>query len=427
MPNFGERLQHAWNAFFSRDPTHTTEDTYFYGSSIRPDRVRLTRGNERSIVNAIYSRIAVDVASVNIVHCRVDENDKFVEPISSDLNNCLTLEANKDQTSRALLIDITMSMFDEGVVAVVPIECDVDPIKSSFKIYSLRTGKITAWYPDHVRVSLYNDKTGRREEVTLPKKYVAIIENPFYSVMNEPNSTLQRLIRKLNLLDVVDEQTSSGKLDLIIKLPYLVKGEKREKQAEKRRKDIESQLTGTKYGIAYVDSTENITQLNRPLENNLMSQIEYLTKMLYGQLGMPEEIFNGTANEATLLSYYNRTIEPILSTYCLEFKRKWLTKTARTQGQSIQFFRDPFKLVPVSQIAEIADKFTRNEIMTKNEIRSVIGMRPSNDPKANELINSNLNHPDSGQAQPQIQPQEGEVQEPQVPEQAIESEQVEQQ
>lgn len=427
MPNFGERIQHAWNAFFSRDPTHTTEDTYSYGSSIRPDRVRLTRGNERSIVNAIYSRIAVDVASVNIVHCRVDENDKFVEPIGSDLNNCLTLEANKDQTSRALLIDITMSMFDEGVVAVVPIECDVDPIKSSFKIYSLRTGKITAWYPDHVRVSLYNDKTGRREEVTLPKKYVAIIENPFYSVMNEPNSTLQRLIRKLNLLDVVDEQTSSGKLDLIIKLPYLVKGEKREKQAEKRRKDIESQLTGTKYGIAYVDSTENITQLNRPLENNLMSQIEYLTKMLYGQLGMPEEIFNGTANEATLLSYYNRTIEPILSTYCLEFKRKWLTKTARTQGQSIQFFRDPFKLVPVSQIAEIADKFTRNEIMTKNEIRSVIGMRPSNDPKANELINSNLNHPDSGQAQPQIPPQEGEVQEPQNPEQPMGPEQVEQQ
>lgn len=427
MPNFGERLQHAWNAFFSRDPTITTEDTYSYGSSIRPDRVRLTRGNERSIVNAIYSRIAVDVASVNIVHCRVDENDKFVEPIGSDLNNCLTLEANKDQTSRALLIDITMSMFDEGVVAVVPIECDVDPIKSSFKIYSLRTGKITAWYPDHVRVSLYNDKTGRREEVTLPKKYVAIIENPFYSVMNEPNSTLQRLIRKLNLLDVVDEQTSSGKLDLIIKLPYLVKGEKREKQAEKRRKDIESQLTGTKYGIAYVDSTENITQLNRPLENNLMSQIEYLTKMLYGQLGMPEEIFNGTANEATLLSYYNRTIEPILSTICLEFKRKWLTKTARTQGQSIQFFRDPFKLVPVSQIAEIADKFTRNEIMTKNEIRSVIGMRPSNDPKANELINSNLNHPDSGQAQPQIPPKEGEVQEPQVPEQPIDPEQVEQQ
>lgn len=397
MPNFGERLQHAWNAFFSRDPTITTEDTYSYGSSIRPDRIRLTRGNERSIVNAIYSRIAVDVASVNIVHCRVDENDKFIEPIGSDLNNCLTLEANKDQTSRALLIDIVMSMFDEGVVAVVPIECDVDPIKSSFKIYSLRTGKITAWYPDHVRVSLYNDKTGRREEFTLPKKYVAIIENPFYSVMNEPNSTLQRLIRKLNLLDVVDEQTSSGKLDLIIKLPYLVKGEKREKQAEKRRKDIENQLTGTKYGIAYVDSTENITQLNRPLENNLMSQIEYLTKMLYGQLGMPEEIFNGTADEATLLSYYNRTIEPILSTVCLEFKRKWLTKTARTQGQSIQFFRDPFKLVPVSQIAEIADKFTRNEIMTKNEIRSVIGMRPSNDPKANELINSNINHPEEGQ------------------------------
>ena len=424
MPNFGERLQHAWNAFFSRDPTITTEDTYSYGSSIRPDRIRLTRGNERSIVNAIYSRIAVDVASVNIVHCRVDENDKFVEPIGSDLNNCLTLEANKDQTSRALLIDIVMSMFDEGVVAVVPIECDVDPIKSSFKIYSLRTGKITAWYPDHVRVSLYNDRTGRREEVTLPKKYVAIIENPFYSVMNEPNSTLQRLIRKLNLLDVVDEQTSSGKLDLIIKLPYLVKGEKREKQAEKRRKDIESQLTGTKYGIAYVDSTENITQLNRPLENNLMNQIEYLTKMLYGQLGMPEEIFNGTADEATLLSYYNRTIEPILSTFCLEFKRKWLTKTARTQGQSIQFFRDPFKLVPVSQIAEIADKFTRNEIMTKNEIRSVIGMRPSDDPKANELINSNINHPEEGQ-EPMAPEDEEAMYEDEVPPEEIE--QVEQQ
>lgn len=424
MPNFGERLQHAWNAFFSRDPTITTEDTYSYGSSIRPDRIRLTRGNERSIVNAIYSRIAVDVASVNIVHCRVDENDKFIEPINSDLNNCLTLEANKDQTSRALLIDIVMSMFDEGVVAVVPVECDVDPIKSSFKIYSLRTGKITAWYPDHVRVSLYNDRTGRREEVTLPKKYVAIIENPFYSVMNEPNSTLQRLIRKLNLLDVVDEQTSSGKLDLIIKLPYLVKGEKREKQAEKRRKDIESQLTGTKYGIAYVDSTENITQLNRPLENNLMNQIEYLTKMLYGQLGMPEEIFNGTADEATLLSYYNRTIEPILSTFCLEFKRKWLTKTARTQGQSIQFFRDPFKLVPVSQIAEIADKFTRNEIMTKNEIRSVIGMRPSDDPKANELINSNINHPEEGR-EPMTPEDEEAMYEEEVPPE--EMEQVEQQ
>ena len=405
MPNFGERLQHAWNAFFSRDPTNTEDFSYSYGSSTRPDRVRLTRGNERSIVNAIYSRIAVDVASVSIVHCRVDENGKFVEPIKSDLNNCLTLEANKDQTSRSLLIDITMSMFDEGVVAVVPVECDVDPIKSTFKIYSLRTGKITAWYPDHVRVSLYNDKTGKREEVTLPKKYVAIIENPFYSVMNEPNSTLQRLIRKLNLLDVVDEQTSSGKLDLIIKLPYLVKGEKREKQAEKRRRDIEDQLTGTKYGIAYVDSTENITQLNRPLENNLMGQIEYLTKMLYGQLGMPEEIFNGTADEATLLSYYNRTIEPILSTYCLEFKRKWLTKTARTQLQSIQFFRDPFKLVPVSQIAEIADKFTRNEIMTKNEIRSVIGMRPSLDPKADQLINSNINHPEEGM--PMEVPEEG--------------------
>lgn len=400
MPNIGERLQHAWNAFFSRDPTAVTETSFSYGSSYRPDRARLTRGNERSIINAVYNRIAIDVASINVIHCRVDENGKYVDTIKSDLNNCLTLEANVDQSSRALFMDIVLSMCDEGVVAVVPIETDIDPINSSYRILKLRTGKITEWFPEHVKVSLYDERDGQRKEVVLPKKIVAIIENPFYSVMNEPNSTLQRLIRKLNLLDVVDEQSSSGKLDLIIKLPYLVKGEKKEKMAEKRRKDIEEQLTGTKYGIAYVDSTENITQLNRSLDNNLMNQIEYLTKMLYSQLGITPEIFEGTANEETLLNYYNRTIDPILSTICIEFRRKWLTKTARTQMQSIMYFRDPFKLAPVSQIAEIADKFTRNEIMTKNEIRSLVGMKPSDDPKANELINSNINHPDEQMQQP---------------------------
>ena len=402
MPNLGERLQHAWNAFFSRDPTKSADFSYSYGSSYRPDRVRLTRGNERSIINAVYNRIAIDVSQINVLHCRVDENGRYLETIPDDLNNCLTLEANKDQTSRSLFIDIVMSMFDEGVVAVVPVETDIDPETSSYRIQSLRTGKITEWYPDHVKISLYDDRDGRRKDVILAKKLVAIIENPFYSVMNEPNSTLQRLIRKLNLLDLVDEQTSSGKLDLIIKLPYLVKGERKEKQAEKRRKDIETQLTGSKYGIAYVDATENITQLNRPLENNLLNQIEYLTKLLYSQLGITEEIFAGNADEATTLNYYNRTIEPILSSICMEFKRKWLTKTARTQMQSIEFFRDPFKLVPVSQIAEIADKFTRNEIMTSNEIRSVVGMKPSDDPKADQLVNSNLNQPE------QQMPMEGE-------------------
>ena len=407
MPNLGERLQHAWNAFFSRDPTTITETSISYGSSYRPDRTRLTRGNERSIINAVYNRIAIDVASINVVHCRVDENDKYVDTIKSDLNNCLTLEANIDQSSRALFMDIVLSMCDEGVVAVVPIETDIDPIHSSYKILKLRTGRIVEWFPEHVKVSLYDERDGNRKEVTLPKKMVAIIENPFYSVMNEPNSTLQRLIRKLNLLDVIDEQSSSGKLDLIIKLPYLVKGEKREKMAEKRRKDIEEQLTGTKYGIAYVDATENITQLNRSLDNNLMNQIEYLTKMLYSQLGITPEIFEGTANEETLLNYYNRTIDPILSTICLEFKRKWLTKTARSQMQSIAYFRDPFKLVPVNQIAEIADKFTRNEIMTKNEVRSVIGMKPADDPKADQLINSNINHPEEA-APVEAEPQEPE-------------------
>lgn len=411
MPNFGERLQHAWNAFFSRDPTKPEDYTYSYGSSYRPDRVRLTRGNERSIINAVYNRIAIDVSQINIFHCRVNDNGKFVEQIDSALNNCLTLEANKDQTSRSLMMDIVMSMFDEGVVAVVPVDTDINPIDASYKIITLRTGRIVEWYPDKVKVNIYDDRDGQKKDIILPKKMVAIIENPLYSVMNEPNSTLQRLIRKLNLLDLVDEQTSSGKLDLIIKLPYLVKGERKEQQAEKRRKDIEEQLTGSKYGIAYVDATENITQLNRPLENNLLSQIEYLTKLLYSQLGITEEIFSGTADEVTMLNYYNRTIEPIMSAICLEFKRKWLTKTARTQKQSIEFFRDPFKLVPVSQIAEIADKFTRNEIMTSNEIRSVIGMKPSDDPKADQLINSNLNQPE--EQIEEVPPDGEEIEEPQ--------------
>lgn len=394
MPNLGERIQHAWNAFLSREPTNNVTNVYSYGSSYRPDRVRLTRGNERSIVNAVYNRLAIDVAQINVVHCKVDENGRYLEDMPSDLNNCLTLEANIDQSSKALMMDIVMSMCDEGVVAVVPTDCDVNPYKETFKIKELRVGQITKWYPKAVTVKLYNEETGERQEVTLPKKIVAIIENPLYSVMNEPNSTLQRLVRKLNLLDLIDEQSGAGKLDLIIQLPFLVKGEKREKQAEKRRKDIENQLRDSKYGIAYTDATEHITQLNRSVDNNLMNQVEYLTKMLYSQLGMTEEIFNGTADEATMLNYYNRTIEPILSTICLEFKRKWLTKTARTQKQSIMYFRDPFKLVPVSQIADIADKFTRNEIMTSNEIRGVIGMKPSDDPKADQLINSNLNHPE---------------------------------
>ena len=390
---FGSRLKHAFNAFMNRDPTYGKE-SIGPGYSMRPDRSRLTRGNERSIVTSIYNRIAIDVAAININHCRVDENQRLVENIDSTLNTCLNLEANIDQTGRAFMQDVVMSLLDEGCVAIVPVETSIDPaVSSSYDIWSMRTGKILEWHPEHVRVRVYNEKTGCREDITVPKKTVAIVENPLYAVMNEPNSTMQRLIRKLNLLDAVDEQSGSGKLDMIIQLPYVIKTEARRKQADKRIKDIEDQLKGP-YGIAYTDGTEKIVQLNRPIENNLMKQIEYLTNMLYSQLGITQTVLDGTADEQTMLNYYSRTIEPIISAIVDEMKRKFLTKTARTQMQTIKFFRDPFRLVPVGNIAEIADKFTRNEILTSNEIRQIIGMKPSDDPKADQLINSNLNQPE---------------------------------
>ena len=390
---FGSRLKHAFNAFMNRDPTYGKE-SIGPGYSMRPDRSRLTKGNERSIVTSIYNRIAIDVAAININHCRVDENQRLVENIDSTLNTCLNLEANIDQTGRAFMQDVVMSLLDEGCVAIVPVETSIDPaVSSSYDIWSMRTGKILEWRPEHVRVRVYNEKTGCREDITVPKKTVAIVENPLYAVMNEPNSTMQRLIRKLNLLDAVDEQSGSGKLDMIIQLPYVIKSEARRKQADKRIKDIEDQLKGP-YGIAYTDGTEKIVQLNRPIENNLMKQIEYLTNMLYSQLGITQTVLDGTADEQTMLNYYSRTIEPIISAIVDEMKRKFLTKTARTQMQTIKFFRDPFRLVPVGNIAEIADKFTRNEILTSNEIRQIIGMKPSDDPKADQLINSNLNQPE---------------------------------
>lgn len=391
----GSRFKRAFNAFMnSRDPTLNYKETG-PGYSYRPDRPRLTRGNERSIVTSLVNRIALDVSSLTINHCKVDDNGRFLETIDSHLNNCLTLEANIDQTSRAFIQDIVMSMFDEGCIAIVPVDTSANPATTtSYEIYTMRVGKIVQWKARHVQVRLYNDRTGNKEDVWFLKSTVGIVENPFFAVVNEPNSTVQRLMRKLALLDFVDEQTSSGKLDLIVQLPYSIKSETRREQADKRRKDIEVQLTNSKYGIAYVDSTEKITQLNRPLENNLMKQIEYLTNMLYSQLGITQSILDGTADEQTLLNYQTRTIEPIVSAIVDEMKRKFLSKTARTQKQTIAVFRDPFKLVPVNQIAEIADKFTRNEIMTSNEIRQIIGMKPSKDPKADELRNSNLNHPD---------------------------------
>lgn len=396
MPTIVERLQHGWNAFINnKDPT--IRDTDYVGyiggySSYRPDRHRLMRGSERTIINSIYNRISSDVASIDIRHIRTDENGRFSDIIPSGLNNVLTVEANLDQANRVFVQDIVMSMFDEGVVACVPVDTTIDPtVSNSFDITTMRTGKITRWMPKYVTVELYNEETGRRQEVTLPKKTVAIVENPFYSIMNEPNSTMQRLIRKLSLLDSVDEQSSAGKLDLIIQLPYVIKTEARRQQAEQRRKDIEMQLAGSKYGIAYTDGTERVIQLNRSLDNNLMKQIEYLTETLMGQLGITNEILNGTANEQTMMNYYNRIVEPILSAITGEFIRKFLTKTARTQGQTIMFFRDPFKLVPVSNIADIADKFTRNEILSSNEVRGLIGFKPSKDPRADELRNKNLN------------------------------------
>lgn len=397
--NFFERLQHGWNAFLNRDPTeHLIYRAHGSNYSYRPDRPRFTRGNERTIVTSVYNRIALDVAALNIQHCNLDENNRFTSVRKSKLNNCLTLEANKDQTSRAFIQDVVMSLLDEGVVAIVPIDTTFDPkLTDSYDIETMRTAKILEWFPDAVRVRVYNDRTGEKEELTLPKKMVGIIENPLFSVINEPNSTMQRLIRKLALLDIIDEQSGSGKLDLIIQLPYVIKTEARRAQAENRRKDIEMQLASSKYGIAYTDGTERITQLNRSVDNNLMAQIEYLTNMLYSQLGITQTILDGTADEQTMLNYHTRTIEPIISAIVDEMKRKFLTKTARSQRQTITFFRDPFKLVPVNNIAEIADKFTRNEIMTSNEIRQIVGMMPSDDPKADQLVNSNLNQSDETQ------------------------------
>ena len=392
--SISSRIKSAWNAFLNRDPTNNYKNNnYAMGSYYRPDRVRLSRGNERSIVTSVLNRIALDVAAINIKHCRLDKDDRYEETIDSGLNNCLTLEANIDQTSRAFIQDAAMSMFDEGCIALVPVDTDKDPNTGSFDISTMRTGKVIEWYPHHVKVNVYNDRTGKREDIYISKSAVAIIENPLYSIMNEPNSTLQRLMRKLVLLDSVDEQTSSGKLDLIIQLPYVIKSEARKQQANERRQEIERQLAGSKYGIAYTDGTEKITQLNRPVENNLMKQIEYLTSMLYSQLGITQAILDGTADEKTMLNYYSRTVEPIVSAFVDEMKRKFLTKTARTQKQTIMFFRDPFKLVPVNDLAEIADKFTRNEIMSSNEIRQVVGMKPSKDPKADQLINSNISQP----------------------------------
>ena len=403
----GDRLKHAWNAFVNEDYINFIPDGISY--NYKPDRVRFSGGNERSIVTSVYNRIALDCAAITIVHARLDDNNRFLDVIDSGINNCLTTEANIDQTGRAFIQDIVMSMLDEGVVAIVPVDTTINPnISGSFDILSMRTGKIIEWYPSHVRVRLYNDRTGKHEEVTLPKKAVAIIENPLYAVINERNSTMQRLIRKLNLLDVVDEQLGSGKLDLIIQLPYVIKSEARRKQAEARRKDIENQLSGSKYGIAYTDGTERITQLNRPAENNLMSQVEYLTSMLYSQLGITTSILDGTADDKTMLNFYSRTIEPIISSIVDEMNRKFLTKTARSQKQKILSFRDPFKLVPVNDMAEIADKFTRNEILTSNEIRQIIGIKPSKDPNADELRNKNLSQPNDNKAKEFVEKESGE-------------------
>lgn len=390
-PTLRSRLKIAWNAFKNRDPTNFYREpgmSYTY----RPDRVRFSRGNERSIVTSVYNRIAMDVAAISIKHCRVDKNGRYIEDVNSGLNDCLTIEANIDQTGRSFIQDVVMSMFDEGAVAIVPVDTDTDPTTGSFDIKTVRAGKIVEWFPSSVKLNVYNDRTGRKEDIILPKKSVAIVENPLYSVINEPNSTMQRLVRKLNLLDAIDEQSGSGKLDLIVQLPYAVKGELKTQQAEDRKNSIINQLKGP-YGIAYIDATEKITQLNRPVENNLMKQIEYLTNMLYSQIGMTPSVLDGTADEKVMLNYNNRTIEPIISAIVNAMKRNFLTKTARTQGQTIMCFTDPFKLVPINNIAEIADKFTRNEILTSNEIRQIIGFKPSDDPKADKLVNSNIAQP----------------------------------
>ena len=395
--NIGSRLKRAWNAFTNRDPTGGYKSVG-PGYSLSPSRPRLSRGNEKSIVNAVLTRIAMDAAAIDIKHCRLDKNGRYLEDVDSPLNDCFNLSANIDQTGRAFKLDIYLSLLDEGCIALVPIDTTDNPDDTnSYDINSMRVCGILDWYPRHVRVLAYNDRTGEKEELVMPKSQVAIIENPAYSVMNEPNSTMQRLKKKLSLLDATDEQSASGKLDLIIQLPYAVKGELRRQQAEERRKDIEDQLMNGKYGIAWTDGTEKITQLNRSVENNLMKQIEYLTNLFYSQLGVTQSVMDGTADEKTMLNYNNRTIEPLVAAVVDEVKRKFLTKTARTKGQSISYFTDPFKLVPVDNIAEIADKFTRNEIMTSNEIRQIIGMKPSDDPKADQLINSNISQPNQGE------------------------------
>lgn len=388
-----DRLKSGWNAFLGRDPTSNYMN-YGVPYSTRPDRVRFIRGHERSIINAIYNRIAIDVSTVQIKHARLDDNDRFIEEIKDPLDNCLTLEANKDQTSRAFFQDVAMSLLDEGCIAIVPVDTSTNPYNGSYDILTMRTAKIVQWYPDYVRVRMYNDRSGHEEEVTLPKSFVAIVENPFFSIMNEPSSTLQRLIRKLNLLDTIDENNSTGKLDMIIQLPYIIKTPARKQQAEQRRKDIELQLADSKYGIAYTDGTEKITQLNRSIDNNMMEQVEYFTNQLYSQLGITQEVLAGTADEKVMLNYEVRTIEPIVSAIVDEMKRKFLTKTARSQKQSIIFYKDPFRLVPSADLAELADKFTRNEIMTSNEFRQIIGLKPSDDPKADELVNSNIAQPE---------------------------------
>ena len=390
--SLGARLKHAWNVFTANETVGARWDigpSYFY----RPDRPIFSRGNERSIITSVYNRIALDVAAITIQHVRLDDEGRFTSVMNSTLNDCLSLEANLDQTGRAFIQDVVQSMLDEGCVAIIPVDTDINPDEGSYKIETMRTGKILEWYPQHVKVRVYNEQTGKKEDVLVPKRTAAIVENPFYAIMNEPNSTMQRLIRKLNILDAIDEQSGSGKLNLIIQLPYVIKTEARRQQAEKRRKDIEEQLSGSKYGVAYTDGTEHVVQLNRPIDNNLMSQIEYLTSMLYSQLGLTQSIMDGSADDKTMLNYLTRTVEPILSAIVDEMKRKFLTKTARSQKQSILFFRDPFKLVPVGDIAEIADKMTRNEIMTSNEIRQKIGMMPSKDPNADKLRNSNLSAP----------------------------------
>jgi hypothetical protein len=397
VATIGARLRHAWNAFVDAYPEQRLNpfaQNTSYGA--RPDRRNLAWSNERSIISSIYTRLAIDIASVDIRHVRLDDDDRYLEDIDSGINSCLTLEANIDQAARAFRQDIVMTLFDRGVAAIVPVDTTINPSTSgAFDIQTMRVGEVTQWMPKHIRVRLYNEAKGERQEITLEKKYVAIIENPLYAVMNEPNSTLQRLIRKLNLLDSIDDQSASGKLDLIIQLPYVIKSEARRQQAQQRREDIEFQLKGSKYGVAYTDATEKITQLNRPAENNLLAQVQYLTDLLYSQLGLTPEVMNGTADEKAMLNYNMRTVEPILTAIVESMKRTFLTKTARTQKQSIMYFRDPFKLVPIEQIAEIADKFARNEILTSNEIRVIVGRKPVKDPKADKLMNSNMPQPGS--------------------------------